>query len=291
VIDGRERFNVLVRYPRELRDDPEKLGAVLVATPGGSQVALSQLARINIVKGPTLIKSENAYLDNIVYVDVQGRDIGSYVHEAKQLLAAKLTLPPGYRLEWAGQYESLERAKARLKIVVPITLAIIFGLLYFNFRSVTESVIVMLSLPFALVGGVWLMWLLGYNMSVAVAIGFIALAGVAAETGVIMLIYLDHAYRAREVAGTLQSLADIDAAVEHGAVERVRPKMMTVIAIMAGLIPILWSQGVGADVLKRIAAPMVGGMLTSTVLTLAVIPSVYSLWKERLLARAGARHP
>jgi Cu(I)/Ag(I) efflux system membrane protein CusA/SilA len=291
VIDGRERFNVLVRYPRELRDDPEKLGAVLVATPGGSQVALSQLARINIVKGPTLIKSENAYLDNIVYVDVQGRDIGSYVSEAKQLLVAKLTLPPGYRLEWAGQYESLERAKARLKIVVPITLAIIFGLLYFNFRSVTESVIVMLSLPFALVGGVWLMWLLGYNMSVAVAIGFIALAGVAAETGVIMLIYLDHAYRAREVAGTLQSLADIDAAVEHGAVERVRPKMMTVIAIMAGLIPILWSQGVGADVLKRIAAPMVGGMLTSTVLTLAVIPSVYSLWKERLLARAGARHP
>jgi Cu(I)/Ag(I) efflux system membrane protein CusA/SilA len=285
VIEGRERYNVLVRYPRELRDDPEKLGAILVATPAGSQVALSQLARINIIKGPTLIKSENAYLNNIVYVDVQGRDIGSYVNEAKQLLAAKLSLPAGYRLEWSGQYESLERAKARLKIVVPITLAIIFGLLYFNFRSVTESVIVMLSLPFALVGGVWLMWLLGYNMSVAVAIGFIALAGVAAETGVIMLIYLDHAYRAREVAGTLTSLADIDAAVEHGAVERVRPKMMTVVAIMAGLIPILWSQGVGADVLKRIAAPMVGGMLTSTVLTLAVIPSIYSLWKERLLAK------
>ncbi len=289
VIDGRERYNVLVRYPRELRDDPEKLGAVLVATPAGSQVALSQLARINTVKGPTLIKSENAYLNNIVYVDVQGRDIGTYVNEAKQLLAAKLSLPAGYRLEWSGQYESLERAKARLKIVVPITLAIIFGLLYFNFRSVTESVIVMLSLPFALVGGVWLMWLLGYNMSVAVAIGFIALAGVAAETGVIMLIYLDHAYHAREVAGTLKSREDVDAAIEHGAVERVRPKMMTVVAIMAGLIPILWSQGVGADVLKRIAAPMVGGMLTSTVLTLAVIPSIYSLWKERLLVKALAR--
>ena len=285
VIEGRERYNVLVRYPRELRDDPEKLGAVLIATPGGAQVALNQLARINVTKGSTLIKSENAYLNNVVYVDVQGRDIGSYVSEAKQLLAAKLTMPPGYRLQWSGQYESLERAKERLKVVVPITLAIIFGLLYFNFRSVAESVIVMLSLPFALVGGVWLMWLLNYNMSVAVAIGFIALAGVAAETGVIMLIYLDQEYHARETAGTLKSRADIDAAVEHGAVERVRPKMMTVVAIMAGLIPILWSQGVGADVLKRIAAPMVGGMLTSTVLTLAVIPSIYSLWKERLLER------
>jgi Cu(I)/Ag(I) efflux system membrane protein CusA/SilA len=289
VIDGRERYNVLVRYPRELRDDPEKLGAVLVATPGGAQVALNQLARIDVTKGSTLIKSENAYLDNIVYVDVQGRDIGSYVTDAKRLLAARLTLPPGYRLEWSGQYESLERAKARLTIVVPITLAIIFGLLYFNFRSVAESVIVMLSLPFALVGGVWLMWFLGYNMSVAVAIGFIALAGVAAETGVIMLIYLDQAYRERAVTGALVSRADIDAAVAHGAVERVRPKMMTVVAIMAGLIPILWSQGVGADVLKRIAAPMVGGMLTSTVLTLAVIPSIYSLWKERLLRRTSAR--
>ncbi|MBA3670732.1 MAG: efflux RND transporter permease subunit [Gemmatimonadaceae bacterium] len=285
VIEGRERYNVLVRYPRELRDDPEKLGAVLVATPGGAQVALGQLARINVTKGSTLIKSENAYLNNVVYVDVQGRDIGSYVAEAKQLIAGKVVLPPGYRLQWSGQYESLERAKARLTFVVPITLAIIFGLLFFNFRSVTESIIVMLSLPFALVGGVWLMWLLGYNMSVAVAIGFIALAGVAAETGVIMLIYLDQEYQAREARGAINSREDIDAAVEHGAVERVRPKMMTVVAIMAGLIPILWSQGVGADVLKRIAAPMVGGMLTSTVLTLAVIPSIYSLWKEHLVRR------
>ena len=283
VIDGRERYSVLVRYPRELRDDPDKLGAVLIATPGGAQVALSQLARIAVTKGATLIKSENGYLDNVVYVDVQGRDIGSYVAEAKRLLAEKLTLPPGYRVEWSGQYESLERAKARLLVVVPVTLAIIFGLLYFNFRSVTESVIVMLSLPFALVGGVWLMWLLGYNMSVAVAIGFIALAGVAAETGVIMLIYLDQEYHERELRGAMCTRSDIDAAVEHGAVDRVRPKMMTVVAIMAGLIPILWSQGVGADVLKRIAAPMVGGMLTSTVLTLAVIPSVYSLWRERCL--------
>jgi Cu(I)/Ag(I) efflux system membrane protein CusA/SilA len=289
VIEGRERYDVLVRYPRELRDDPEKLGAILIATPGGAQVALDQLARINVTKGATLIKSENAYLNSVVYVDVQDRDIGSYVEEAKQVLAARVTMPPGYRLEWSGQYESLERAKARLTIVVPITLAVIFGLLYLNFRSVAESMIVMLSLPFAMVGGVWLMWLLGYNMSVAVAIGFIALAGVAAQTGVIMLLYLDQAYQAREAAGTLASLADIDAAVEHGTVERVRPKMMTVVAIMAGLLPILWSQGVGADVLKRIAAPMVGGMLTSTVLTLAVIPAIYSLWKARLLTKASLR--
>ena len=285
VIAGRERYNVLVRYPRELRDDPERMRDVLVATPGGAQVALGQLAHIAVVKGSTLIKSENALLNNIVYVDVRGRDIGSYVKEAREVVAKQVALPPGYRIAWSGQFESLERATARLKVVVPITLLIIVGLLYFNFRSVTETAIVMLSLPFALVGGVWLMWILGYNMSVAVAIGFIALAGVAAETGVIMLIYLDHAWRDRETSGTLTSRADIDAAVEYGAVERVRPKMMTVIAIIAGLLPILWSQDVGADVLKRIAAPMVGGMVTSTVLTLVVIPAIYSLWKERVLHR------
>ena len=291
VIAGRERFNVLVRYPRELRDDPEKMRDVLVATPTGAQVALGQLARLDVIKGSTLIKSENALLNNVVYVDVRGRDIGSYVGEARQVIAKQVTLPPGYRIAWSGQFESLERATKRLKVVVPITLLIIFGLLYFNFRSVTETVIVMLSLPFALVGGVWLMWLLGYNMSVAVAIGFIALAGVAAETGVIMLIYLDHAYHDRVRRGVLVSLADIDAVVEYGTVERVRPKMMTVLAIIAGLLPILWSQDVGADVLKRIAAPMVGGMVTSTVLTLVVIPAIYSLWKERLLKRAVITRP
>ena len=281
VIEGRERYSVLVRYPRALRDNPEQVRNVLVATPSGAQVALSELASIAVVKGPVLIKSENAYLNNIVYVDVEGRDIGSYVGDAKKVLAEKLTLPPGYRLEWSGQYESLERASKKLGVVIPITLAIIFGLLYFNFRSVTESAIVMLSLPFALVGGVWLMWLLHYNMSVAVAIGFIALAGVAAETGVIMLIYLDQAYHERDARGELSNRGDVDAAVEHGAVERVRPKLMTVTAITAGLVPILWSQGTGADVIKRIAAPMVGGMVTSTILTLVVIPAIYSLWKER----------
>jgi Cu(I)/Ag(I) efflux system membrane protein CusA/SilA len=289
VIEGRERYSVLVRYPRELRDDPERIRNTLVATPSGAQVALGELARIEVTRGATLIKSEDASLTNIVYVDVRGRDVGGYVAEARELVDRRVYLPPGYRLEWSGQFEAMERAGRRLRVVVPLTLAIIFLLLYANFRSVAESALVMLSLPFALVGGVWLMWLLDYNMSVAVAIGFIALAGVAAETGVVMLIYLDQAYRERRERGRLRDRADVDAAVEHGAVERVRPKMMTVTAIMAGLLPILWSQGTGADVMKRIAAPMVGGMLSSTVLTLVVIPAVYSLWKEWELARRARR--
>lgn len=281
VLQGRERYSILVRYPRELRDSPERIASVLVGTPQGAQVALGELARITVQPGPTLIKSENAYLNNVVYVDVRGRDIGSYVKEAKHVVVEKVPLPQGYRLQWSGQFEAMERANRRLQFVVPITLVIIFLLLYWNFKSIAESAIVMLSLPFALVGGVWLMWLLGYNMSVATAIGFIALAGVAAETGVVMLIYLDHAYRDRLSEGTVSTRTDIDAAVEYGAVERVRPKMMTVTAIIAGLVPILWSHGTGADVMKRIAAPMVGGMITSTLLTLLVIPAIYSLWKER----------
>ena len=289
VIEGRERYSVLVRYPRELRDDAEKVRSVLVATPSGAQVTLGQLARVDVVKGSTLIKSEDAALNNIVYVDVRGRDVGSYVADAKQLLQRNLTVPPGYRLEWSGQFEALERASRRLRVVVPFTLAIIFLLLYANFRSVAESAIVMLTLPFAMVGGVWLMWALGYHLSVAVAIGFIALAGVAAETGVVMLLYLDQAYRDRRERGELNDRNDVDAAVERGAVERVRPKIMTVTAIMAGLVPILWSQGTGADLMKRIAAPMVGGMISSTILTLVVIPAIYSLWRERELNRgAGA---
>src|SRR5690606_695977 len=211
----------------------------------------------------------------------------SYVNEARDLLDATLQLPAGYRLEWSGQFEAMERANRRLRYVVPITLVVIFLLLYWNFGSFAEAGIVMLSLPFALVGGVWLMWLLDFNTSVATAIGFIALAGVAAETGVIMLIYLDHAYRDRRVAGQMRSRADVDAAVEYGAVERVRPKMMTVTAITAGLLPILWGHGAGADVMKRIAAPMVGGMVSSTILTLLVIPAIYSLWKEWQLRAAS----
>jgi Cu(I)/Ag(I) efflux system membrane protein CusA/SilA len=288
VIEGRERYSLLVRYPRALRDSPERIAETLVATPAGAQVALGELVRIRIVPGPSVIKSEDASLNNIVYVDVRGRDIGSYVEDAQQVVEERITLPPGYRVEWSGQYEAMQRAGRRLLVVVPITLAIIFLLLYWNFGNVTESAIVMLSLPFALVGGVWLMWLLGYNQSVATAIGFIALAGVAAETGVIMLLYLDHAYVARQQAGGLRDRSDVDAAVEEGAVERVRPKLMTVTAITAGLLPILWSGGTGADMMKRIAAPMVGGMVTSTVLTLLVIPAIYSLWREHALRRALA---
>ena len=285
VIQGRERYSVLVRYPRALRDGPQAIENTLVATPSGAQVALGTLARLAIVKGPTLIKSENAYLNNIVYVDVRGRDVGSYVAAAKQLVAEKLTLPPGYRLEWSGQYEAMQRANKALRVVVPITLAIIFLLLYFNFGSVAESAVVMLSLPFGLVGGVWLMWALHYNLSVAVAIGFIALAGVAAETGVIMLVYLDHAWEARRAGGRVPGHAELAEAIVEGAVLRVRPLIMTVTAVIGGLLPILWSHGTGADVLKRIAAPMVGGMVSATLLTLVVIPALYSLWKERELDR------
>ncbi len=291
VIEGRERYSVLVRYPRELRDWPEELRQVLIPTPDGAQVALGQLARVDVVRGASLIKSENAQPISLVYVDVRDRDIGSYVNDARVLVARELELPAGYRLEWSGQFEAMERASRRLWVVVPITLLTIFLLLYWQFGSLAESALVMLSVPFALVGGVWLLWLLDYHLSVAAAIGFIALAGVAAETGVVMLIYLDHAFRDRGERGLLESRADVDAAVEYGAVERVRPKMMTVTAIMAGLLPILWSHGTGADVMQRIAAPMVGGMVSSTVLTLVVIPAVYSLWKERVVRRAEAGVP
>jgi Cu(I)/Ag(I) efflux system membrane protein CusA/SilA len=288
VFEGRERYGVLIRYPRELRGDPSEVGKILVATPSGAQVELGQLAKINVVQGSTLVKSEDAYLNNVVYVDVRNRDVGSYVAEGKQLLEKQLSLPSGYRIQWSGQYESMQRAAQRLRVIVPITLLIVFGLLYFNFKSVTESLIVMLSLPFALAGGVWLMWIFGYNMSVAVAIGFIALAGVAAQTGVIMLLYLDHAWNARTTdrasAGATPTFADLQQAVEAGAVERLRPKMMTVAAVTLSLVPILWSQETGSDVLKRIAAPMVGGLITSAVLTLVVLPAIYSLWKERSLS-------
>jgi Cu(I)/Ag(I) efflux system membrane protein CusA/SilA len=279
VIEGRERYGVLVRYPRELREDPAAIGDVLVATPSGAQVRLSELAAMRVVPGPTLIKSEDAYLNSIVYVDVRGRDIGSYVAEAQTLLQDRLDLPSGYRLVWSGQFEAMERANRTLRVVVPITIAIIFLLLYFNFGSVAESAIVMLALPFALVGGVWLMWWSDYNLSVATAIGFIALAGVAAETGVIMLVYLDHAWRGTLAAGAVGP-RDLHDAVIRGAALRVRPLIMTVTAIIAGLLPILWSEGTGADVMKRIAAPMVGGMVTSAILTLLVIPVIYSLWRE-----------
>ena len=322
-VEGRERYGVRVRYPQELRDTPERLASVLVpvnhdaeGAPGsasmgstgmpgpatstkgstqraaagamsarGAQVPLGQLATIRQVAGPMVVRTEGAVPTAWVYVDVTGRDLGGYVQEAQAMVASMVTLPPGYRMSWSGQYEYMQRAQARMTLVIPATLAVIFLLLYFNFRSVGETLIVMLSLPFAIVGGVWIVWALGYNWSVAVAIGFIALAGVAAETGVVMLIYLDHAWAERCRQSQRPTLPQLYEAVIEGAVERVRPKMMTVTAIMAGLLPILWGGGTGASVMKRIAAPMVGGMVSSTILTLVVIPAVYSLWKERAVVR------
>ncbi|WP_147652647.1 efflux RND transporter permease subunit [Vulcaniibacterium gelatinicum] len=290
LVQGRERFGLIVRYPRELRDDPQRIAAnVLVPTMAGAQVPLGELATVRVRKGAPSIRTENAMLSAYIYVDTRESDIGRYVRAAQQAVAREVKFPPGYHATWSGQYEYMQRAAARMRIVVPVTLALIFLLLYLNFRRVTESLIVMLSVPFALVGGVWLMWALDYNLSVAVAVGFIALAGVAAETGVVMLIYLDHALRARAEAARLEGrgldAADLRAAIVEGAVERVRPKMMTVVAIMAGLLPIMWSTGTGSEVMRRIAAPMVGGMVSSTVLTLVVIPVIYALVKQRQLGR------
>jgi len=291
-VEGRERFGVNVRYPRELRSDPQRIASeVLVPTPGGAQIPLGQLTDISITKGAPSIRTENALLSAYIYVDIRDRDIGSYVREAQQAVQEQVSFPPGYYVTWSGQFEYMERAAERLKIVVPLTLVVIFLLLYLNFRRLTETLIVMLSVPFSLVGGVWLMWALGYNFSVAVAVGFIALAGVAAETGVIMLIYLDHALDERrverEAAGEKLTVDDLYQAVMTGAVDRVRPKIMTVVAIMAGLLPIMWGTGTGSEVMRRIAAPMVGGMVSSTILTLIVIPAIYTLVKQRGLARSA----
>ncbi len=293
-VEGRERYGVRLRYPQELRDTPERLAEVLVPVAHGGSAAqreafvpLGQVATIRQVAGPMVIRTEDAQPTAWVYVDVAGRDIASYVEDAKRMVTDEVRLPPGYSLAWSGEYENMERAKAKMRLVIPATLGIIFLLLYLNFRSIPQVLIVMLSLPFALVGGIWLISLLGYNWSVAVAVGFIALSGVAAETGVVMLIYLDQAWQARQKAGGTPSLQDLYDAVVEGAVERVRPKLMTVTAIMAGLLPILWGSGTGASVMKRIAAPMVGGMVSSTVLTLVVIPAVYALWRQRAVQRVA----
>ncbi|MCK9394002.1 MAG: efflux RND transporter permease subunit [Methylobacter sp.] len=285
MLEGRERFAVIVRYPRELRDNPQAIAAnVLVPTPGGAMVPLGQLAHLSLDKGPPGIRTENALLSAYIYVDMRGRDIDGYVRDAKQAVQQAVKFPAGYYIAWSGQFEYMERAKQRLQLVVPLTLCIIFILLYLNFGRLTETFIVMLSVPFALVGGIWLLWFLDYNVSVAVGVGFIALAGVAAETGVVMLIYLDHAYleKQRQCLEEKRAFTETDLynALMTGAAERLRPKMMTVTAIMAGLLPILWSSGTGSEVMRRIAAPMVGGMVSSTLLTLIVIPALYALCKQ-----------
>jgi Cu(I)/Ag(I) efflux system membrane protein CusA/SilA len=271
---------------------------------GGAMVPLGQVAKVVVARGTPGIRTENALLSAYIFVDIRERDIGGYVADARKAVAEQVKFPPGYYITWSGQFEYMERAVEKMKIVVPVTLLTIFLLLYLNFRRLTETFIVMLSVPFALVGGVWLMWFLNFRrltetfiviLSVAVAVGFIALAGVAAETGVVMLIYLDHAWeqarkRCRD-EGRLPGASDLYAAVMEGAVERVRPKMMTVVAIMAGLLPIMWGTGAGSEVMSRIAAPMVGGMISSTVLTLGVIPALYALVKQWQLRRARASEP
>jgi Cu(I)/Ag(I) efflux system membrane protein CusA/SilA len=283
-VEGRERYTVAIRYPRDLRSDPQAIAKdVLVSLPNGGTVPLGEVADIKLTRGPTSIRTENAQLATYVYVDIRNRDLGGYVADAKKAVAEKISLPAGTYLIWSGQYEYLQRAEARLEIVVPVTLMVIFLLLYLNFRRLTETLIVMLSLPFALVGGFWLMWWLGFNLSVAVAVGFIALAGVAAETGVVMLLYLDKAMQ--DVRADCRrenrpfARADLHRAIMIGAVERVRPKIMTVVAITAGLLPILWSTGTGSEIVQRIAVPMVGGMASSTLLTLIVIPAIYGIVK------------
>ncbi|MFQ5675760.1 MAG: efflux RND transporter permease subunit [bacterium] len=279
-VEGLERYPVNVRYSRELRDNIESLRRVLISTPTGAQIPISQVADIQIKKGPPVIKSENARRSAWIYVDLRGVDVGTYVAAAKKVVEDEINLPTGYTMLWSGQYEYMQRAKERMKLVIPVTLVIIFVLLYLNFKNVVESILVMFSLPFALVGGIWLMYLLDYDFSVAVGVGFIALAGVTAEIGVIMLTYLDRAYQRRITSGEMRHKSDLGQAIIEGTSLRLRPIFMTVTAIIAGLLPIMWGHGTGSDVMKRIAAPMVGGMLSSTLLTLIVIPAIYFLYKS-----------
>ncbi|MBM3270205.1 MAG: efflux RND transporter permease subunit [Candidatus Sericytochromatia bacterium] len=287
-VEGRERYTVLVRYARELRDTREKLARILVPAMGGAQVPLSQLAKLEVTMGPPVIRSEAGQLAAYVYVDVADPDFGGYVARAKAAVDREVKVPAGTVLDWSGQYENMQRARDRLQVVVPLTLGLIFLLLYLNFRTVAQTLIVLLSIPFSVVGSFWLLWALGYNLSVAVWVGLIALAGVAAETGVVMIVYLDEAYAARKRAGLLSTTGDLARAITEGAVQRVRPKMMTVCAIMLGLLPIMWGHGEGSDVMRRIAAPMIGGMISSTLLTLIVIPAIYMIWRSKGLARGPA---
>jgi len=281
-IEGRERFPVNVRYMRDFRSDFEALGRVLIPAQGGQrQVPLAQLAEIKTVSGPAMLRDEDGLLTGYVYIDLAGRDPGSYISEAAPLLDANLPLKPGYSVAWSGQYEALERVHRRLALVVPFTLFLIFLLLYLNTRSFTKSALVLLAVPFSAVGAVWFLYLLGYNMSVGVWVGLIALLGVDAETGVFMLLYLDLAYERARREGSLRTLAGLRAAIRQGAARRIRPKLMTAATMFLGLVPIMWSTGAGSDVMKRIAAPMIGGILTSFLLELVVYPALYEVWRSR----------
>jgi len=285
-VEGLERYPINLRYPQEFRDSLSKLRQLPIVAPTGANITLQDVARVDIADGPGMIRSENARPSGWVFVDLQGRDLGGFVHEAKQRIAGQLELPAGYSLGWSGQYEYLERAVERLKLVVPATLAIIVLLLYLNFRNGRDVALILFTLPFALVGGIWLLYLLDYDLSIAAAVGFIALAGVAAETGVVMVMYLEHAWAERRARAAAESRsptrAELHEAIVEGALLRLRPKLMTVITIIVGLLPIMWGSGTGAGVMRRIAAPMVGGMVSATILTLVIIPSLYLIvngWK------------
>jgi Cu(I)/Ag(I) efflux system membrane protein CusA/SilA len=281
-IEGRERYTVNVRYPRELRDNLDKLKRILVPTPSGQQIPLEQVAEIAVRLGPAMIRNENGLLAGYVYVDITGRDIGGYVTEAKEAVLSQLKLPEGYGLIWSGQYENMIRVKERLKVVLPLTLFIICLLLFMNTRSLVKTGIVLLAVPFSLIGAVWLLWILGYNISIAVWVGMIALMGLDAETGVFMLLFLDLSYQDAVRKGKLRTEQDLEEAIVHGAVKRLRPKMMTVMAAFMGLLPIMFATGAGSDMMKRIAAPMVGGLATSFILELLVYPAIYAVWKRKL---------
>jgi len=285
VIAGRERYPINVRYARELRGEIDDLKRVLVPTMGGAQIPLSEIADINIGYGPAMIRDENGMLSGYVYVDITGRDIGGYVSLAKRAVREKVKLPTGYSLAWSGQYEFMQRVADRLQLFVPLTLFVIFILYFFTFGSIIETLIIMLSVPFALIGGIWYLFFLGYNLSIAVWVGLIALAGVAAETGSIMIVYLDEAYARRKAQGRMNNLSDLYEAVMEGAVQRLRPKLMTVGANIFGLMPVMMAAGIGADVMKRIAAPLIGGLISSTILTLVVLPAIYTIWKSKTEVR------
>jgi len=290
-VEGRERYPVNVRYLRDFRSNFDKLNRTVVPTMMGAQIPMAQLADVKLVSGPSMIRDENGRLSGYVYVDVTGRDIGGYVNDAKKAILQNVTLPPGYTLVWSGQYEYMQRVKQRLAIVLPITLLIIAMLLYLNTGSAAKTVIIFLAVPFSAVGAIWFLYLLGYNTSIAVWVGLIALMGVDAETGVFMLLYLDLAYHEMEAKGKMKSLADLREAIMHGAVKRLRPKVMTIGVMFTGLVPIMWSVGTGADVMKRIAAPMIGGIFTSFIMGLVVYPAIYEIWRWHFWVNKVAEAP
>jgi copper/silver efflux system protein len=291
-VEGRERYSVNVRYMRDYRNNINQLERVMVPVMGGqTQVPVSELGKIKVRSGPAMIRDENGMLSGYVYVDVAGRDVGSYVADAKERVRSLVALPPGYSIVWSGQYESMQRVRQRLLFIVPLTLFLITMLLYLNTRSIVKSLIILMAVPFSAVGAIWLLYILGYNLSIGVWVGLIALMGVDAETGVFMLLYLDLAYAQAKLEGRLNNFRDLQHAIVDGAVKRIRPKFMTVACMFVGLVPIMWSVGAGSDVMKRIAAPMIGGILTSFILELVAYPAIYEVWKwnfelKRELARS-----